>query len=178
MTVKDFILQIADGSLKKDDILNYANKSWDIKELLWDLHLSNIAIDETLGKPLVTGDTETNRIFNAIEIISKQFDVSICNEIEQQYKDNENGIRSKILLEDKEKVLDQMHRLIDGKIGKDVAIIIGALIDQGVILKPTFKQVENEFGNIGNRSGYNKYINIYKNYITEDERKNIAKDFK
>ena len=92
MTVKDFILQIADGSLKKDDILNYANKSWDIKELLWDLHLSNIAIDETLGKPLVTGDTETNRIFNAIEIISKQFDVSICNEIEQQYKDNENGI--------------------------------------------------------------------------------------
>ena len=71
-----------------------------------------------------------------------------------------------------------MHRLIDGKIGKDVAIIIGALIDQGVILKPTFKQVENEFGNIGNRSGYNRYINIYKNYITEDERKNIAKDFK
>lgn len=100
MTVKDFILQIADGSLKKDDILNYANKSWDIKELLWDLHLSNIAIDETLGKPLVTGDTETNRIFNAIEIISKQFDVSICNETEQQCKDDDKEIQSFIITED------------------------------------------------------------------------------
>ena len=40
-------------------------------------------------------------------------------------------------------------------------------IQIGWITKPTFKAVEDEFGDIGNRSNYNKYIN--EDRFTNDE---------
>lgn len=56
---------------------------------------------------------------------------------------------------DKEQHLKKIHSLIDGRKGKDVALVIRASIQLGWIIKPTFLQVKNEFGNIGNKSGYN-----------------------
>lgn len=56
---------------------------------------------------------------------------------------------------DKEQHLKKLHSLINGRKGKDVALVILASISLGWIRKPTFSQVRNEFGNIGNKSGYN-----------------------
>lgn len=54
-----------------------------------------------------------------------------------------------------------------GKKGKEAALTIKVAIQIGWITKPTFKAVENEFGDIGNRSNYNKYIN--EDRFTNDE---------
>jgi hypothetical protein len=80
---------------------------------------------------------------------------------------------SDCLLEpDKEQHLKQIHRIAGGKQGKSIALIITACIKLGWITKPTFSQIENEFGNIGNRSGYNKYVNNTSNF-TDDEIKGM-----
>lgn len=55
--------------------------------------------------------------------------------------------------------LQKMHTKIDGKKGKDVALIILACIKKGWMTKPTFTQVKNEFGDIGCKTGYNRYLN-------------------
>ncbi len=60
-----------------------------------------------------------------------------------------------LLAPDKEQHLKKIHSLIDGRKGKDVALVIKASIQLGWIRKPTFLQVKNEFGDIGNKSGYN-----------------------
>ncbi len=66
--------------------------------------------------------------------------------------------RDKILHTNKDRILKELHELISGRKGREVALIIRVCIKEGIITKPTFKQVENEFGYIGNVSGYNKYM--------------------
>lgn len=66
--------------------------------------------------------------------------------------------RSVIISEDPDGILAKMHSLIDGKIGKDVALVIYAAMIKGKITKPTASQVQAEFGDIGNVSGYNKFM--------------------
>lgn len=63
--------------------------------------------------------------------------------------------------------LQTLHDVMSGKGGKEVALVIKVAIQIGWITKPTYKAVADEFGDIGNRSNYNKYINSDK--FTSDE---------
>ena len=54
--------------------------------------------------------------------------------------------------------LQKIHITINGKKGKDAALIILACIKKGWLSKPTYTQVKNEFGDIGSKTGYNKYL--------------------
>lgn len=54
--------------------------------------------------------------------------------------------------------LQKIHTKIVGKKGKDAALIILACIKKGWMLKPTYTQVKNEFGDIGSKTGYNTYL--------------------
>lgn len=66
-----------------------------------------------------------------------------------------------LLAPDKLQHLKKLHSLIDGRKGKDVALVIKASMQLGWLLsKPTFTQLQNEFGDIGNVSGYNHQMNI------------------
>lgn len=77
---------------------------------------------------------------------------------------------------EKDRILKILHSLIDGKKGKDVAMVIFAACTANIILKPTFTQVKNEFGNIGNVSGYNKYMRD-THVFTEKELEAICSQF-
>ena len=79
MTVREFILQVANGTLFSNDILAYASKCLDKHSLLWDLRFAYIAVDEAsgTGKPLVTDDKQIDRLIDAIELISKQFNIML-----------------------------------------------------------------------------------------------------
>lgn len=63
--------------------------------------------------------------------------------------------------------LQKIHTKIDGKKGKDAALIILACIKKGWLTKPTYTQVKNEFGDIGCKTGYNNYLN--ENKFTKEE---------
>lgn len=54
--------------------------------------------------------------------------------------------------------LQKIHTKLDGKRGKDVSLIVLACIKKGWLTKPTYTQVKNEFGDIGSKTGYNKYL--------------------
>lgn len=74
------------------------------------------------------------------------------------------------LMGDEEKkaaTLKKLHSLIDGKQGKDVALVILAAMKKGWLTRPTYTQVENEFGHIGDKTGYNKYLKAVR--YTEEE---------
>ena len=59
---------------------------------------------------------------------------------------------------EKKERLRRLHNVIDGKKGKYVSLYILTAIELGWIAKPTYTQVKNEFGDIGNKSGYNSYL--------------------
>lgn len=79
--------------------------------------------------------------------------------------------------EERQKTLDVLRKLITGKKGRDVALIIYSCIEAGKMIKPTFTQLKNEFGDIGNRSGYNKYMNNADFAFTQNEIEAIKRLF-
>ena len=82
---------------------------------------------------------------------------------QKTFKDCLNGQTEK----EKEERLRRLHNVIDGKKGKYVSLYILTAIELGWIEKPTATQVENEFGDIGNKSGYNAYL--HKNKFSDEE---------
>ncbi|MBR3389107.1 MAG: hypothetical protein IKG83_01140 [Prevotella sp.] len=63
--------------------------------------------------------------------------------------------------------LQRVHVKTNGKKGKDFSLIILACIKKGWLVRPTYTQAKNEFGDIGTKTGYNKYLNDYM--FTEEE---------
>lgn len=55
--------------------------------------------------------------------------------------------------------LQKVHTVMNGKKGKDAALIVIACIKKGWMQKPTFTQVKEEFGDIGTQQGFTKYLN-------------------
>lgn len=74
-----------------------------------------------------------------------------------------------IITQPKEKTLNLLHTLIDGKHGKGAIIFLFAAIKNGLITKPTSTQILNEFGRIGNKSLIAKYLNFEHPLYTNNE---------
>ena len=56
--------------------------------------------------------------------------------------------------------LQKVHTVMNGKIGKEAALIILACIKKGWMLTPTFTQVAEEFGDIGTQQGFTNYLHV------------------
>lgn len=88
----------------------------------------------------------------------------------QQLEDLENKRKfaEHILIQDKLGLLEELHNLLDNKIGKYVAMTIRAAVEVGVMSRPYFTEVKAEFVEVGNKSGYNSYYNKPETYNKND----------
>lgn len=80
--------------------------------------------------------------------------------------------------DNKEKLLEVLHTLFDGKKGKDVAVILLALQELGIIYlggnrSEIYRSMREEFGDIGSSSGINDYLK--KEYIMRSEIDNAKR---
>lgn len=75
--------------------------------------------------------------------------------------------KDKIITDNKDEVLAKLHALIDGKRGKFVSLVFLVSIDTGLIQKPTYNDVKEEFGDIGASSNYYRYLDKGKYTILE-----------
>lgn len=89
----------------------------------------------------------------------------------KSFKDCLNGNQT-----EKEERLSRLHYVIDGKKGKCVSLCILTAIELGWITKPTYTQVKNEFGDIGDKSGYNSYL--HKNKFSDAEINGVKESLK
>lgn len=88
-------------------------------------------------------------------------------------------LHNKLLGSEQEKLatMDKLQNMVKGKKGKDLALIILGCIEAKKILKPTFAQLQQELGAIGNESGYNLYMREpWK--IDDKDIESMAKEFK
>ena len=82
--------------------------------------------------------------------------------------ENKRKFAEHILIQDKLGLLEELHNLLDNKIGKYVAMTIRAAVEVGVMSRPYFPDVKAEFVEVGNKSGYNAYYNKVKAYDKND----------
>ena len=64
-------------------------------------------------------------------------------------------------------ILARLHAFIDGKSPKKCALTILAAIKAGLIIKPTFGALKQEFHEIGSRPNYAYYLSRPQNYSDE-----------
>ena len=64
---------------------------------------------------------------------------------------------SECLTERGKDMIKALHKAMKGKRGKEAALIITVAMENGLITKPAYSAVRNEFGDIGSRSGFNNY---------------------
>uniref|UniRef100_UPI00402A43FD hypothetical protein n=1 Tax=Prevotella sp. TaxID=59823 RepID=UPI00402A43FD len=82
--------------------------------------------------------------------------------------ENKRKFAEHILIQDKLGLLEELHNLLDNKIGKYVAMTIRAAVEVGVMSRPYFPEVKAEFVEVGNKSGYNAYYNKVEAYDKND----------
>lgn len=153
--------------------------------------ISYIVHDSTNGMRKDINYLFNDKIFEDRNVLADTTDVP-HDEVAELKKRTPNGrpkgkardIRSKLIGDDKERAatLTKLHCLIDGKRGRDVALTIIGCIKANKIYKPTYAQVRDEFGDIGDKSGYNKYIREGMprdgiGIFTDAEINDIAKQF-
>lgn len=85
------------------------------------------------------------------------------------------SIKDYMLVEDgqKDSLLTILHSLIDGKKGKDVALVILVCVQHGLIKKPEHDIMKKTFGEIGAKSGYNSYFGKGLSAYSPEEIKGI-----
>lgn len=72
--------------------------------------------------------------------------------------------------------LRKVHILMNGKMGKRAALVILSCVLKGWMTMPKFKQVQVEFGCVGVRQGFTKYLN--KESFTDVEIEGAMKNLK
>lgn len=70
--------------------------------------------------------------------------------------------------------LDKLRRMIKGKKGKEVALIILACIKKGWMSRPTFSELTDEFGDIGTQQGFSNYL--HKTRFSDDEIEGVIRN--
>ncbi len=63
--------------------------------------------------------------------------------------------------------LQRLHTLLQGKKGKDAVLFLLVAVIDGWMQRPTYTQVINEFGDIGSKTGFNRYF--CKEKYTDEE---------
>ena len=186
MRTREFIVRLANGEFSKNDILQYAASVPDVSDLYWELWFSMYAVPEGFTKPIVE-EYKHKYITNAMQILvtkygyddlvqpeakeSKRYDDLVQPEAKESKQPKQakpkrgrpvKTLADIMLNDDAGEKLKKLHNLVDGKKGKDLALIILACVKQGYMTKPTYQQLANEFGDIGSRQAYTNYSNEIK----------------
>ena len=75
--------------------------------------------------------------------------------------------------EQKQRLLDVLHKLVDKKKGKHIALVFLVCEKCGLMTKPTHQILTSIFGDIGTKSGYNNYYSKGLSSYTPEEIKGI-----
>lgn len=97
MTTREFIAAIADGTLFERDIIAFAESVSDKEALIWDLWLSDKAVWDKIGTPQITDSKQTDRVSDAIWILSQKYDINIFFKTDQEpqlitWEDDKDGL--------------------------------------------------------------------------------------
>lgn len=172
MTIRELIKEITEDTFTDAEIIKYC-EGWDrvlLVELVNELWTEYYSFDD------VGEWQKANRMIRAYNLICERFNVDMLEQPEpQQGKAEPTRRRGRPKETFKDKMIDdadgskleKLHKAIDGKKGKFVALAIKAGVKIGRLDKPSYTQVRNEFGDIGNKSGFNRYMNQY--VFTDEE---------
>lgn len=135
-------------------------------------HVDRWFYQNSLDADYVPNDLCNGGYNEVLELLDKKQNGTNAGVLKQTQPTRGRG-RTKGSLKDKMiddadgKKLKRLHDIWGSRKGKDAALIILTCMLTGWMNKPTYTQVKDEFGDIGNKAGFNKYLS--KTMHTDDE---------
>ena len=128
-------------------------------------------LQELIGTPMSV-DVDDN---TSMPETHNQTDFSHMESCQPTPKKKSKSIKSLMLVqeEQKESLVNTLHSLIDGRKGKDVALVILVCVQHGLMKKPEHSLMKQTFGDIGAKSGYNLYYSKGLSAFSHEEIKGI-----
>ena len=196
ISTNEFVSGIANDRYDENDIVKYCSTLSNIKAFHGALiveqsrmMMSNAPIVSFSADAVLMNDIDTISPENELKIDRLARAISLVEDLMQGNQEKaasdvrppltaqHNSGRRKgrptkpfkaIMLNDEDgEHLKKIHAMMDGKSGKDAALIMLACIKKGWITKPTHAQVTNEFGDIGTKQNFAAYLNSNK-YTNEE----------
>jgi hypothetical protein len=188
ISTNEFVSGIANDRYDENDIVKYCSTLSNIKAFHGALiveqsrmMMSNAPIVSFSADAVLMNDIDTISPENELKIDRLARAISIVEDLMQGNQEKaasderppltaqHNSGRRKgrptkpfkaIMLNDEDgEHLKKIHAMMNGKSGKDAALIMLVCIKKGWITRPTFAQVEKEFGDIGSKQDFSKYLN-------------------
>ena len=154
--------------------------------LLEEKVMSPGIVEQREKNEITLDDVKDMLLLASSEISSKYPDLQPLSEIKvkwlNEWFDNQEPPKGDATLfelmlldnqEQKQKLLDVLHKLIDNRKGKDVALVFLVCEKYGLMRKPSHQILIKNFGDIGAKSGYNNYYSKGLGGYTEVEIKGI-----
>lgn len=103
-------------------------------------------------------DRVMRRLAAMVALVSSE--VAKVKEVAESYLPKEDvrpGMAGRMINDDGQRLM-KLHKMMKGRKGKRAAAVIIAAMQLGWMEQPTFSEVEAEFGQIGAKAGFNKYM--------------------
>lgn len=183
-------VEIAEGIFNSIDVINYLKGHSEIciKDFLDDM------LAESIVLPMMAGNTpaniiKTNRLRKVVDLVCEELmpDYELkrtfhipkngalpklvvsqrCKKTTQKRGRPVKPLQTKVIGNDNGELIQKLHIIAEGKKGKDFCLFLVACIVAGKMVKPTYNQADSEFGDIGSRQNFNRYID--KRKYSDDE---------
>lgn len=107
-------------------------------------------------------EAEANKVMRrlATMVALVNSEVAKVKEVAELYLPKEDvrpGMAGRMINDDGQRLM-RLHKMMKGRKGKRAAAVIIAAMQLGWMEQPTFSEVEAEFGQIGAKAGFNKYM--------------------
>lgn len=137
-------------------------------------------LDDLLGLACFVGQLQSEGVLGYSDIeryredLKNKTDIAHTNKVQCLHKPKRRGrptepITSKMVDDANGCKLQKIHAVMNGKRGKEAALVIWACIKKGWMHKPTYTQVANEFGDIGTQQGFTNYLNNDSKFTQEEK---------
>lgn len=153
-----------------------------------DISMKNIEDELLVANGEITAVNKQIQPLNDIQVgWLREWFASINDEVAGSTSKQPNTTRSKprktktitdyMMLKDddqKQKLLDKLHTLIDGNKGYYVALVVLVCVKRGLLkTKPSYTVMKNTFIDIGAKSGYDGQYSMGLKHYTEEEIKGV-----
>lgn len=120
--------------------------------------IQGVQLFDAIGKRTTSENIQPTEFEKELDMFMNEIGFSTDELSVSEPKDTDSFIYYISMKEHSERIIGALRKVLNGKRGRKAALIFTCAIDLGLINRPSYLAVRAEFGDIGGRSNFNKYM--------------------
>lgn len=130
--------------------------------------IQGVKLFEAIETRATAEKKEPSEFEKELEQYMNEIGFSFDESVPSQPKETDSFIHCISMKEHSERIINALREVLNGKRGRKAALIFTCAIELGLINRPSYLAAKAEFGDIGGRSNFNKYM--YGGFTTQEKQ--------